>query len=277
MGDAMQGALFGFAPTAAVEESVAGEELRVCALNVQSAGASRARPLASWLVETQCNVLALTELRAGEGARPLLDALREEGYDVVCTVARDDERYVTAVTTRGFDVARVVPEPDSARILAVDLSAAGRSVRLVTIYAPTNGMTPDSSTARAAFQRRCLDYLASIRTPGFCVVGDLNVLDSTDQPCASVFERHDFEFYAGLLALGVRDTHRALHPEATQFSWVSDRLGAQRLDYAFADAAAGSLVESDYDHTPRRQNLSDHAAVRTVLRFAPEHGGATPR
>ena len=39
---------------------------------------------------------------------------------------------------------------------------------MVGVYAPTNGMTADSSLRRRAFQEQFLDYLTAISLPALC-------------------------------------------------------------------------------------------------------------
>ena len=39
---------------------------------------------------------------------------------------------------------------------------------MVGVYAPTNGMTADSSLRRRAFQEQFLDYLTAISIPALC-------------------------------------------------------------------------------------------------------------
>ena len=78
----MQGMLFGAisaAPDDAAEAGTAQRELRVCALNVNSAGPDRAQQLLEWMLSTKCNVLVLSEMKPGDGGRLLLTGPRRRG------------------------------------------------------------------------------------------------------------------------------------------------------------------------------------------------------
>ena len=66
----MQGMLLGAisaSPDDAAEADTAQRELRVRALNVNSAGPDRAQQLLEWMLSTKCNVLVLSEMKPGDG------------------------------------------------------------------------------------------------------------------------------------------------------------------------------------------------------------------
>jgi len=263
----MQDALFGTATTPLVPVEVARDEMRLCALNVQSAGTSRVQPLLDWIFAEQHNALVLTEMRAGASTDLLLRGLREEGFTVVVPEPGPAERYVTALAGRGFTMTPVQPGPPSSRVVAADLTAGDSTVRLVGVYGMTNGMTAESSQERAGFQRLLLDYLASISTDRTCVAGDLNIVEPGHQPPLPAFERHDLDCYDGIVGLGLRDAYRQVRPDGREYSWISDRYGAQRLDHTFVGQRVGVLAECRYDHSTRAARLSDHAAMCSRIIF----------
>ncbi|MGH3885482.1 MAG: hypothetical protein ACRDSZ_02760 [Pseudonocardiaceae bacterium] len=132
-------------------------------------------------------------------------------------------------------------------------------------HGPTNGMTAENSARRREFQSRLLDYLATINHPALCVVGDLNVVEPNHQPRLPAFEEHDYAFYTGLLALGLRDAYRELNPAGGDHSWINPRFGSQRLDHTLVSVGAGEIRTCAYDHTTRADKLSDHAALLTTI------------
>lgn len=263
-GEDVQGMLFG---ALGVHDEPAGDapaqdELRICALNINSAGTDRAQPLLEWLIGTRCNVLVLTEMRPGDGGRLILAGLEAEGFHVARTPGPQDSRYMSIVASRGFEPSPVTPAPFDPRVAAVDLITTGQPpVRVVGVYAPTNGMTAESSLRRRGFQDQFLGYLAAITSPAMCVTGDLNVVEPGHQPPLQGFEDHDYAFYTRLTQSGLRDAYRALNPGGTDHSWKSDRLGGQRLDHALISPAAGTIRECRYDQSPRTCRLTDHAAL----------------
>lgn len=277
--DALQGMLFGATSTEAetTEHHPAGpvDELRVCALNVNSPNPSRAQRIVNWLLATKSNTLVLTEMQPSEGGRHILACLHAEGFTTTCTPGWKDTRYFAAIATRGVNATPVQPAGFDPRITTADISTDVSTVRLVGIYGPTNGMTADSSHRRREFQQRLLHYLAQINTSALCVAGDLNVVEPDHQPHLPAFEDHDYAFYTGLLALGLRDAYRELNPSGGDHSWINPRFGSQRLDHSLIGAGAGQIQACTYDHTTRSDDLSDHAALLTTIRLRADQATAT--
>lgn len=264
--DALQGMLFG-ATSADDEPTEDGpiDELRLCALNVNSPNPRRAQRIVDWLLATKSNTLVLTEMQPSEGCRHILACLQAEGFTTTCTPGWTDSRYLAAVATRGVVATPVEPGGFDPRIVAVDLTTDETTLRLVGIYGPTNGMTAESSHRRREFQCLLLEYLAEINNPALCVVGDLNVVEPDHRPHLPAFEDHDYGFYRGLLALGLRDAYRELNPAGGDHSWINPRFGGQRLDHTLVSVGAGEVRTCAYDHTTRSNELSDHAALLTTI------------
>ncbi|TDD68410.1 hypothetical protein E1293_36955 [Actinomadura darangshiensis] len=287
--DAVQGMLFGAVDTDTGDQVVTDPgttELRVCALNVNSPNPQRAQRLADWLLKTRSNTLILTEMQPSSGGRLIMSVLEAEGFTISCGPGWQESRYLATIASRGFTVSPVLPPAFNPRIVAVDLTAstapttkdgaaqtesrgqAGQTIRVIGVYGPTNGMTEESSERRRAFQQRIIGYLTSISHPNMIVAGDLNVVEPGHRPHLPAFADHDYAFYTGLLDLGLTDAYRALHPTATDHSWVSDRFGSQRLDHALVSAATGCITACSYDHQPRTLQMSDHAALVTTVQLA---------
>jgi exonuclease III len=241
------------------------DELRVCALNVNSPNTRRAQQIINWLLATKSNVLVLTEMQPSDGGRHILACLDAEGFTPTCTTGWKNARYFTTIATRGIETVALQPPGFDPRIAAVDLATSRSTVRLVAVYGPTNGMTAESSHRRRDFQQRLLDYLTHINSPTLCVTGDLNVVEPDHRPHLPAFEDHDYAFYTGLLALGLRDAYRELNPSGSDHSWVNPRFGSQRLDHSLIGIEAGEIRACAYDHTTRSDQLSDHSALLTTI------------
>lgn len=263
--DPLQGMLFADARDCVVEDDLADRELRLCSLNVNSPSVDRAQHIVNWLLDAGSNVSVLTELRTGAATQLVRASLEASAYHVSVTPGWRDDRYHTLVASKGFHVVPVEPVAFDPRIVAVDLTSKAGTIRVVGVYGPTNGMTADSSRSRRLFQQRFLKYLGDVHRPRLCVVGDLNVVEPNHQPPLSNFEEHDFDFYRGLLGLGLRDAYRECNPGGGDHSWMSPRYGSQRLDHALVDDAVGSRRTCEYDHAPRYGKLSDHAALKVVI------------
>lgn len=265
--DAVQGMLFAGIGQDTVEDSVAATQLRLCTLNVGSPSPSRAQRLVDWLLTCGSNALILTEMQPKDGGQLIRTSLHTEGFQVMCTPGWSGSRFLTVVATKGFEVTAVQPIPFDPRIVAVDLASTGGKLRLIGVYAPTNGMSPESSQRRREFQQRLLTYLASMNLPDLCVTGDLNVVEPDHRPPLPAFEDHDYAFYTGLKDLSLQDAYRVCQPDGGDHSWFSPRFGNQRLDHVFIGQHVGVLSECAYDHSTRRQQLTDHAALKAVVRL----------
>lgn len=283
--DAEQGMLFGALGsdhTAPATDHSPPGTVRVCALNVANPNRMRARQLAQWLLGRGDDVLVLTEMKPpSDGGRELLGCLRAEGYTITPDARPDtaDDPYSAVIATRGLPTTPVDAGTVGPRIAALDLHVGDRTLRVVGIYAPTNGMTSESSHRRSVFQRHVIDYLTRIATPGLLLAGDLNVIEPGHQPRLPAFEPHDYGFYTDLIALGLRDAYRELHPDIIEHSWFSDRFGDQRIDHTFVGTDTGALTMCSYDHSPRITQISDHAAMVTALDYTvdahPTEAGAS--
>ncbi|MBE8523053.1 endonuclease/exonuclease/phosphatase family protein [Amycolatopsis sp. H6(2020)] len=269
--DAWQGMLFGATSSESnIAEDGPVDELRVCALNVNSPNPSRAQRIVDWLLATKSNTLVLTEMQPSEGGRHMLAALQAEGFTTTCPPGWKDARYCAVVATRGVEATPVQPAGFDPRVAAVDLTTDGTTVRLVGLYGPTNGMTAESSQRRREFQGRFLGYLAEINNSALCVMGDLNIVEPNHRPHLPAFEDHDYAFYTRLLGLGLRDAYRELNPTGADHSWINPRFGSQRLDHSLVSDGAGDINACAYDHTTRSDDLSDHAALLTTIGLRPD-------
>jgi exodeoxyribonuclease-3 len=271
----IQDMLFGAVSTPVVGDELASHRLQLCALNLQGPAPARATPLVDWLIATQSNVLVLTEIHSSEGGRQVIAGLRASGYTVTNPSGWQHAKHFTAVASKGFTAVAskgftaTTAEPAiDPRINAVDLTSTAGTLRVIGIYGPTNGMTADSSAIRSAFQSSCLAYLGSIRHPNMIIAGDLNVIEPNHQPTLPDFAQHDYDFYTGLLSLGLADAYRQAQPAGVDHSWSHPRYGAQRLDHTLISAQVGTLVDSAYDHSTRSQRLSDHSALTTTVELS---------
>jgi exodeoxyribonuclease III len=276
--DATQGMLFGSITGDAKQPAQANPgtaQLRLCALNVNSPSPQRAQQIADWLLKCGANTLVLTEMQPSDGCRLIMSCLEAEGFTVTCGPDWRDHRYIATVAARDSTVIKVQPAAFHPRIVAVNITSARRhgdkpapAIRLVAVYAPTNGMTNESSHRRRTFQQQLINYLTAIWCPNMVVAGDLNVVEPGHQPHLPAFADHDYAFYTALLNLGLADAYRTLNPTGTDHSWISDRYGAQRLDHTLVTTATGAITTCGYDHEPRTQRITDHAALLTTIDLA---------
>jgi exonuclease III len=267
--DPTQGFLFGNLDV--VDDDVARHELRLLALNIQSPSITRARDQLDWFYRSKRNVLVLTEVKVGESSDLLIKDLDSSGYTVAKPRTGPDDRYMTLIATKGYAVQPVQLRMDSPRFIGARLCTHLGDLDILGLYAPTNGMSEESSRNRRAFQQR---VLAAVRArldaePAvpLLITGDFNILEPGHVPAASraLFEEHDFEFYRTLAAFGLVDAFRKTHPEATDLTWYGPQ-GGQRLDHVFLSPAVFPNVSAvGFDHDVRTSRLSDHSALTLAL------------
>ena len=264
----MQGFLFGNA-TDVVDDEVARTELRLLAWNVQSPSLERTRRQLDWLYQSLCNVLVLTEVKAGDGSAHLAKDLESNGFDVHLAELGPGEKYANLIATKGYRLRPLHLGLSSPRLTGVRLAGHLGELDVIALYALTNGMTADSSRARAAFQHQVLaalaERIAAEPEVPLVVTGDFNVLEPGHVPPSTLFEDHDYAFYRALADLGLLDAYRLVRPQGSDLSWYGPH-GGQRLDHTFVTAALrGDVADCGFDHQARTSKLSDHSAMTLTL------------
>jgi exodeoxyribonuclease-3 len=102
------------------------------------------------------------------------------------------------------------------------------------------------------------------------MLGDFNTgrndLDKADEATPFV----GAAYMTRLEAAGYLDLWRSRHADRREYSYYSKPWNnGFRLDHAFATARiAGLVTDCHYDHAPRERGLSDHSALRIVLKDA---------
>jgi exodeoxyribonuclease-3 len=262
-----QGFLFGNPDV--VDDALAGRELRLLALNLQSPGAKRVAAQLNWIYRTGCNVLVLTEVKAGDAAVLLVKDLESSGFTVTWSEPRQsaEDRNHTIVASKGYSVIPLTLPLDSPRLVGARIASHLGPLDIVGLYSLTNGMTADSSRQRAGFQAAVVEALSvGDRSVPLLVAGDLNVLPDEPSPARSLFAEHDFAFYRSFSErLGLTDTYRFRQPNGRDQTWYGPS-GGQRLDHALlSHAVIDRVTECAIDHGPRQEKISDHAALRLTL------------
>ena len=231
--------------------------------------------LEEWVKLAQPDVLALQETKLEDTAFPhaAIEALGyvhravsgQKTYNGVALLSRQPIADVQ-VGIPGFD------DPQR-RVIAGTIDG----VRVVDLYV-VNGQEVGSD--KYAYK---LDWLARLhawlageiaRHPRLVVLGDFNIAPADidvhdpaawhEQVLCSTPER---EALRAIEALGLVDSFRALHPDATQFSWWDYRQGAFRRNIGLridlvlvSQALRGALAAAGIDRVPRTwERPSDHA------------------
>jgi exodeoxyribonuclease-3 len=223
----------------------------------------------------------MQETKADPGAFPHLE-LEAEGYRVA---DHSGGRWAgVAIAARAdlglTDVRTGLPgEPDAGEARWIEATVAG--VRLASVYVP-NGREVGSPTfvAKLAFLEVMAGRAAELAAAPGMVAGDMNVcptdLDVYD-PAAFVGSTHvtpeERERLDRVLAAGLVDAYRALHPDDVGFTWWDYRQGhfhrglGLRIDLALVSAGLAPRLRScgidrDFRKGPKP---SDHAPLLVDL------------
>lgn len=258
----MQGLLFGLME----EESLVADpgHLVVAGLNVQGASERRLAALMGWCGQTKASVLCFSEVRGGNIGR-LEAELRASGYECFVPRGVPSDARCSIIATRTTLTPRLDGTSADGRWLRIRLGDSPSSLSITCVYAPTNGMTAESSRARELWQKSFLSELAAFPKPGL-LIGDFNVLEPGHMPPSPFYEPHDYHFYSSILGLGYVDEFRRTSPEAAETSWWSPRFGGQRLDHAFSCELRGD-THATYDGSTVGP-ISDHSAL--IITISPE-------
>ncbi len=271
-----------------------GASVTVMTWNVQNANPARAVRQAACIAASPADAAVLTEVPRSDGGQNLARALHRHGFTTHVTDAAGD--YSVMITARAGDlrIAEHLRSPHlSHRFIAATLTlpvtrpdetARGTPTRqpagvmgavqigLVGMYVPSRGPRQRRNVDKRAFQAAVTDLLPEL-TAGFdqsiplVVAGDLNVIEPGHVPAHTNFGAWEYDFYRTFADAGLTDAYRHLHPDDVEHSWYGRRSGAgYRFDHLFCSRPhLPALRECRYDHEPRHQGLSDHAALIAVL------------
>jgi exodeoxyribonuclease-3 len=266
--------------------------MRVATWNVNSLKA-RLEKLLWWLERAAPDVLLMQETKLADGDVPRAE-LGRRGYEVVHHgeggangVAIASRLPLTEVITN-FGVPMeppATPDPDDEPLREARMvSAIADGVRFVSIYAP-NGRTLGSIfyEAKLAWFRQLQRWLAETRSPREALVigGDYNVAP-TDADVWDPARCHggthvsppERQAWGALIAWGLADGYRRLHPEPERYTWWDYRAGmfhknfGMRIDHLLVtNPVAERIVWSEIDREARKGKPipSDHAPLLVDL------------
>jgi len=233
------------------------------------------------LREQAPDIVALQETKTPDERFPL-DALRDAGYEVAFSGQKTYNGVAILSRQPLRDVHTALPgmEDDPQRRL---LAATIGELRVIDVYIP-NGQAVGSD--KYAYKMRWLAalerYVASqlSRHAALVLLGDFNIapadIDVHDPArwrekimCSS----EERAWFQRLLALGLEDAPRRLHPEQPMFSWWDYRLNAYRrgwglrIDHILISRELTATDAGVAVAMRERERPSDHAPV--WLKLAP--------
>jgi exodeoxyribonuclease-3 len=264
-------------PLAEPARQPATDTVRLLVFNAQHASPGRARRQAEWIGRQEpADLVILTEVGAGPGGHALVGALNERGYRSVLAPEPAVPDYRTVLASRGPDL---TPVPSGIDVLphrgaAAAVNLAGHTIGLFGLYVPSRGPQQRRNQNKRAFQQavtRALPGFAAQFGGPVIIAGDLNVVEPGHTPHHPVFGGWEYDFYRSFSDAGMTDAFRAVHPHATEHSWFGRSGQGYRFDHVFVTKRHSAQIRRcGYLHAPRKQGLTDHAAMALSLALIPQ-------
>ncbi len=257
--------------------------MKIATFNINNVN-SRLPNLLAWLTQTAPDIICLQELKAEDRKFPAA-ALEKAGYGAVW---RGEPRWNgVAILARGATpvLTRSALPGDPADTQARYIEAAIAGILIASIYLPNGNPQPGPKFAyKLAWFERLIAHAAALMAEGVPVVlaGDYNVVptDADIYPSKSwannaLVQPQSRAAFARLIAQGWTDALRAVHPDATLYTfwdylrqrWPRD--AGLRLDHLLLSPdLAKRLRDAGVDRDVRGQDgASDHAPA--WIRLAP--------
>lgn len=258
--------------------------MKIATWNVNSIRARLDRLLA-WLAKARPDVLCLQELKVTDAEFPHAQ-IEAAGYRAAVFGQKTYNGVALLSRSPAENVQRGLPGLDDsqARLISADIEG----LRVASAYFPNGQEVGTEKYAyKLAWIRRLQEYMdASLRpTDRLVLCGDFNVarddkdVARPDQWAGSVLFHADARTaLEAVLAWGLVDLVRQLHPEGGLYSWWDYRMLAfprnngLRLDYICATPpVARRAVDAQIDREERKgEKPSDHAPVVVTLADAAE-------
>ncbi|GGY16387.1 endonuclease [Streptomyces minutiscleroticus] len=267
----------------------ARDAVRLLLFNAQHASPQRSRRQAAWIAgQASADIAVLTEVSPTHGGDALVTALHERGYATVIAPQPQERDYRTVIACRTTD-AHPVESPVTVmphRAPAARITIGGHDVGILGLYVPSRGPKEARNVAKRAFQDAVTEALLKLDSVfpqmPMIIAGDLNVIERGHQPPHKVFGAWEYAFYDSFQATGLTDAFRHLHPDEAAHSWYGRSGNGFRFDHIhLTHTHAAHIITCDYHHEPRKNDLSDHAAMTVQLRLTnpdteAESGSAAP-
>ncbi len=251
--------------------------MTIATYNVNGVRAALLKGLVEWVTAGDYDIFCLQEVKALEeqvdlapftalGYRWAWHAAEKKGYSGVATFWKEG-RLSPKLVTHGCGITTYDNE---GRVLRTDFDG----FTLLNCYFPSGSSAEARQAVKIDFLHDFVPYLDSVRaeTPEVIVVGDYNIAHAPidiHNPKANAkssgFLPEERQWMTDLLASGMTDAYRHLHPDAQTYTWWSFRGGARandkgwRIDYQMvSEGLADRLASAHHDREARH---SDHCAV----------------
>jgi exodeoxyribonuclease-3 len=260
--------------------------MRIATWNINGVKA-RIASLLTWLRTAEPDIVCLQEIKTVDEGFPRLE-IESLGYNVA-THGQKGFNGVAILSKHPIeDVSRGLPgDPDDpqARYIEAVVPAGERIVRVGGLYLPNgNPIGGDKFAYKLAWLDRLEAHaraLLALEEP-LVLCGDFNIIPEAEDaktPGAwvndALFQPESRRAWRRLLALGLTDAVRAVHPQDGVYTFWDYQAGAWqkdngiRIDHLLlSPSAADRLVDAGVDRTPRGwEKPSDHTPAWVELQL----------
>ncbi|GAA1408452.1 endonuclease/exonuclease/phosphatase family protein [Catellatospora sp. NPDC049111] len=249
----------------------------ITTVNIQAAALPRAVALLQWLDGREDHVFVLTETSAGDGTGHLLTRCQEAGWSVLTNVGAAGDRGCAIVSRLPL-----TPLPDLTGSLSLPGRAVACSVKtdpevtVYGIYVPSSDRSADKVGKKREFLNSLVTSLKDMpskQRDGLVLCGDYNVITRDHDPAyRGTFLSWEYGFMDALTGdLGLVDAYRHLHAQQ-EHSWHGRSGNPYCFDYIhLSPKLLPRLMACTYDHRPRTDLLTDHAAVSAQFDVRVDH------
>ena len=260
--------------------------MRIATWNINGVKA-RIASLLTWLRTAEPDIVCLQEIKTVDESFPRLE-IESLGYNVA-THGQKGFNGVAILSKRPIeDVSRGLtgdPDDPQARYIEAVIPVGGRIVRVGGLYLPNgNPIGGDKFAYKLAWLDRLEAHarvLLALEEP-LVLCGDFNIIPEAEDakmPAAwvndALFQPESRRAWRRLLALGLTDAVRAVHPQAGVYTFWDYQAGAWqkdngiRIDHLLlSPSAADRLVDAGVDRTPRGwEKPSDHTPAWVELQL----------
>lgn len=242
-------------------QEIKKHETTVTNWNVSNPSLKRAIRQVEWLLDTDSDVMILTETKFSKGCVYIKDRLKSFGYHVIFPRSKANGYGVllaSKLRLRETEFSNYIDSNFRARAISVELPFLTTELEIIGIYVPNK-----RDEEKRHFLQKLLKALENSPLTSYRMVcGDFNVLEPDHVPFYPKFESWEYGFYSDLSKYQLKDAFRCLNPGVQEYSWVGRTGDSYRYDHCFISHKLRPLIRKCcYLHEPRNLRLSDHSAM----------------
>lgn len=232
--------------------------MKLLTWNIRQGGGKRLMAIRERIEAHSPDVIVLTEFRTSS-SQALARDLCCRGWSHQVSTSPPPRVNGLLIASRSPLVQRPQhPSAPTADFRWVEVELVGANLCIAGVYIPD--FRGSAGDLKAPYWQSLLN-MAKLRSQERQVfLGDFNTGKHYRDEAGATFQCD--QCMDELEGLGWVDAWRAIHKDATEFTWYSNRNNGFRLDHAFlSPSMAPSLANAMYSHREREDKVSDHSPL----------------